>query len=983
MGYSKFKSFLSLQLGYSDLLSDKEVPNDFSYSIDTSADITSQQRLPLRYFYFKNENELFQKHLALWNQNDCSSFIAVFDNKTFIIDSRQKPDNETHLPKRIIIKTFEYGVNTESYDIRKELYLISKEGVDSSAYFRFVIEHQKRKKSSEVDKELLLNLLALRKDLSSTPNEQVDLLLLRCMFIKYLEDRGVFPKDTLFKALNSGSSEQLIRTFAKVRKINGDLFSRKELSANDIHPSYLGKLSIFFGYTDYQKKQIKFFPYQFDKIPIQLISHIYESFLNEETRRGGGIYYTPSFLVDFMLSQTLRLKLQDNLQTTVLDPACGSGIFLVSAFRMIIKANKAERDYDKKKKILQHQLFGIDLDERALQIAAFSLYLALLEGEDPEFIQDKIEKEAPILPDLISKNLIYSNALTQDVVFALPENKTIQTFDCIAANPPWGSVPENGNEENIKTRDAIGNIAKSGIIAAYKNVSDYQRSQAFLLRTAKWSHKGTVASMVVNNSIFFNENGEGFRNDFLSNYRLNKFYELSDVNPILFKKRSIGKIKSNNVEIGANEPCCVLIYETEKDDNGKLQYISPKLNDFSKYLQLISYSSKDVVEVTKTDLLQEDLLWKIFVSGSWSEYQIIKKRILEKDNRIVIECRVGFQPKQNMKRLGQPNYRTLIEPSNFNRYGLINKKLERFDWNQKLRRRPDESIFSGQRILVPVRPLNSDELRFRAVKVNQPYVHKHNILCVKILKDGIYAKDYRPFLAILNSKYLGFLFYHISSQWGKGDAKRSTLRNSDIEALPFPSFEFSDAKIKQLSKLVDNIERAKSLNKDATRIENDIDELVFDLYRLTEYERTVVNEFYEIFYRRNNSRVCTTDLDHYSNRFSDVFRLMLSNDYELTFMHNVSSNLGAVVSFTIRNKGSKYKEDKSSMLDIGSIVKKCQTERSYVSSVLAEEKVKYYDKTQQRFYIIKSNQFRDWTERQAIDDANEEIGQIVTFLKGK
>jgi hypothetical protein len=981
MKSNQFKSFLS-QLGYSELLP-KEVLDSFYYSVDT--DTVSQRQLTIPYFYFEKKEKLFQKHLELWNKNNCPSFVAVLDNETYIIDSRQKPDSQSFLPKSLIIESFSYGVNTPGYNIEKHLHLISRESVDNSEYFSFVITQQRRKKGYEVDKELLLNLLALRKDLSLTQNEKIDLLLLRCLFVKYLEDRGAFAKGNLLKALESGSPEQLIRTFAKVRKINGDLFNKNELSANDIKLKYLQKLSDFFGYTDYQKKQIKFFPYQFDKIPIQLISHIYESFLSEEMKKGSGIYYTPSFLVDFMLSQTLQLRLEKNVKTTFLDPACGSAAYLVSAFRMIVKANGAEKNYKKKKEILQKQIFGIDIDERALPIAAFSLYLALLEGEDSTFIQEKIENEAPILPDLIGNNLIRANSLTEDVVFKLPDNKTIKTFNCIAANPPWGSIAEDDTEENKKTREAIRTKE------IFINVSDYQRSQAFLLRTKHWSREGTIASMVVNNSIFFNEKGEGFRKELLSKHKIDKFFELSDINPILFKKRSIGKIregnKDKNIEVGASEPCCVVVYETDKQDNSTLQYISPKLNDFAKNLRLISYCQKDIVEIKQIDLIQEDLLWKIFVSGNWSEYQIIKKRVLEKDERISIECHSGGQPQDDkkMKSVGKVDMRDLIKPADFDRYRIKNKKLDKFNWARKLRRKPSDSIFSGERILIPVRPLKSDELRFRAIRYSNLCVHWDNILSIKISKVSKYIDNYKPFLAIINSKYLGFLFYHLSSQWGKGDAKRSTLRNSDVEDLPFPSFEFSDSNIKELSRLVSNIERAKSTDKDVTDIENKIDEIVFDLYHLTEYERTVVNEFYEIFYRQESSqeRVKDPDLVRYTDCFHNVFRLMLGNDYDLTCKHKISPNLGAVVCFTIQNKKNRNVNTQFVLPEVLEIVKYFHKEKAFVSSALAEEKVKYYDKTQKRFYIIKSNQFRDWTERQAIDDANEEIGDIINYLKEK
>ena len=414
---------------------------------------------------------------------------------------------------------------------------------------------------------------------------------------------------------------------------------------------------------------------------------------------------------------------------------------------------------------------------------------------------------------------------------------------------------------------------------------------------------------------------------------------------------------------------------------GTVKYINPKLNDFTENLNIIAYGSKDIIEIQQNDLAKEDILWRIFVNGKWEDYQLIKKRILEKDDRIAIECRSGFMPQKNMKSLGAPKFETLIEPSDFDRYNLSNSIDRKFNWNQKLLRRRDESIFESKRILIPVRPLASDELRFRAVRIEQRSIYKHNILAIKIKKNGEYISDYSPYLAILNSKFLGYFYYQISSQWGKGDAKRSTFRNSDIEELPFPSFEESDKKIKKLSQLVNLIETLKSDGKNVTDIENEIDDLVFDLYNLTDYERAIINEFYEVFYTRENNKVTPSDVQAYSSRLMNVLKLMLSDGVAITSSYKISNTIGAVVCFSLNKKDNNNQGNSPDLSDIMHIVKKNQTERSYLSYALTEEKVKYYDRQNLQFFIIKSNLYKDWTVKQAIDDANEEISNLINHLK--
>ena len=200
--------------------------------------------------------------------------------------------------------------------------MISKSYIDSSNFFQFVQQNQRKKQ--EVDKDLLLNLIALRNDLLENGNEQiVHLIILRCLFVKYLEDRRIFSSNYLSEILASKSVDRLISAFGEVCKINGDVFGGNRLNVEDIREDYLDKLHLFFS-ADYQSGQGTLFPYQFDNIPIQLISHVYEAFLNDNTKKGKGVYYTPSFVVNFMLSQSLKQKAEENPYLTVFDPAVGS-----------------------------------------------------------------------------------------------------------------------------------------------------------------------------------------------------------------------------------------------------------------------------------------------------------------------------------------------------------------------------------------------------------------------------------------------------------------------------------------------------------------------------------------------------------------------------------------------------------------------------------------------------------------------------------
>jgi type I restriction-modification system DNA methylase subunit len=966
----KFERFLNV-LGYPpDMLADNLKENTFSYSIEISDPAVmslTANRLELKYVYTPTDESIFEAHSDYWNQNSVNVFVAVSDYKCHIINAREKPEEKGPLNKNINIKTFDYGVNSEEFE-KDKLKEISKEAIDSTYFFDFIIEKQKT--THEVDKDLLLNLIALRNDLVKDRNERIiHLLILRCLFIKYLEDRGIYDKNYLLDILRSRVPANLVKAFNEIRKINGDIFKQDRIDAQEIKPEYLEKLSIFFS-CDYRSRQGKLFPYRFDKIPVQLISSVYEAFLKSEDKKGKGIYYTPSFIVDFMLSHTLKEKLKHTPQAVVLDPACGSGAFLVESFKMIVDALPAKPGFEKKKEILENQLFGIDSDPRALQIAAFSLYLVLLETEDPGFIRQQIRYSHPVLPGLIGKTLVRGNALLDDEIFKGKK------FDCIIANPPWGSVPGDEDGENIEERKAIDAKGKEGTKPEYKNVSDYERSQAFLLRVGRWGMKETLFSLVVRNSIFLNENAKDFREELLGKYRLTYFYEMSNLNKILFKKRPIGKVNGKKIEIGATEPCVIVVFDKLETKDNIIDYVSPKLSGFSEKFQLIHFSRKDVTPVSQAVFLEDDVPWRILVNGTIDDYRLIKK-LLSSGNQVNIECRSGFQPEKNMKSPGKPILKKLIEPSDFSRY-VIKHKLKSFDWQQGLRRRPDEKIFEDERILIPVRPIKSDNIKFRGIRVHENIIHKHNVLCLKLKGARGYIKNYAPYLAVINSKLPGYYFYHSSSQWGKGEEKRSTLRNIDVEKLPLLYLDYSDDRVVELEEAVKQIESESKGGADTSALESGIDELVFDLYGLLEFEKEIIREFYQINVERKKDHVKSEDIRNYVDRFRRNFEFVLDRDFRLNAEYSVSPHMGAVVCFQIVKKEDFIKETPRKEIPLLNIVKKKQLQQCFTSRMLNEDRVKIYDDN--KFYIVKSNYFKDWTERQAVKDANEEIGLLLENL---
>ena len=139
------------------------------------------------------------------------------------------------------------------------------------------------------------------------------------------------------------------------------------------------------GKVEMTTGQLRFLGYDFEFMPISLISAVYDRFLNDESDRKNaeGAYYTPMFLADFVVNQAWdEMNDEQRRKGTFYDPACGSGIFLVRLFQRLVadyclKANKRFANWEELASIVQ-RLHGGDINAAAVRVAAFSLYVALL-----------------------------------------------------------------------------------------------------------------------------------------------------------------------------------------------------------------------------------------------------------------------------------------------------------------------------------------------------------------------------------------------------------------------------------------------------------------------------------------------------------------------------------------------------------------------------------------------------------------------------
>lgn len=336
---------------------------------------------------------------------------------------------------------------------------------------QFVARHPDRfQETNRADKSLLRNLTYIRKNLG-LPVDVTHDLLARLIFIQFLchrKDKSGKPalnsrvfsslhRRGVLRRLHQSLSEILTSktdTFSLFRWLNrifnGDLFPEGvESEKSIVKPPHLKMLSNFVsGEMVMDDGQRCFWPlYSFDAIPLEFISSIYEEFVTKgESEEGIGDHYTPPHVVDFVLDRVLPWGGTEH-ELKILDPACGSAVFLVKAFQRLI--NRWRNSNPKKEPsaavlrgILETQLFGCDIEPKAIRVASFSLYLAMCDEIDPRHYWTQVK-----FPPLREVTLHHTDFFN-DTVDGINPIKDSKSYDLIVGNAPWEKTPSRPKQPN-------------------------------------------------------------------------------------------------------------------------------------------------------------------------------------------------------------------------------------------------------------------------------------------------------------------------------------------------------------------------------------------------------------------------------------------------------------------------------------------------------------------------------------------------------
>ncbi len=832
----------------------------------------------------KDLRQLHKVHTALWNQGLASLLLVIRRQEILAYSLMRKPvkkgwrpDGDEPDPR--LVETLELTARgLEVFDL-----------VTAVESGRFFAEHPKAfDRESRVDRVLLANLIETRERLvregrdrkglkAATARAQAQALLLQVMFIAYLEDRGFLDEEffatatgrrtsSLATLIDRGDPGLVHRLFAVLREdLNGDLFlapcafdgSQAEggLLAEDL--KHLAEFRR--GLVEMDTGQVRFWPYDFRYVPVELISAVYDRFLGEdpERRRASGAYYTPRALADLAVDQTWEILAPEAVRRDdfrLLDPACGSGIFLVRVFQRMaedLRRESGERHLRWDSLLdLVRRLHGWDLEADAVRIAVFSLYVALLEEADPDAVRKRL-RHGQLLPPLFGRTLRERNFFAEE---------DTDSFGVILGNPPWVSRRPEATASAERWRKAHNTTVKAE--PRRDEIPPFPEGElawGFAWKALELIEPGGLVGFLLPAMGFLlnqkNATVEA-RRAWLRETRIQRVINLSDLRFQLFE--------------GAIRPTVLCLFRRAEDvGNYRFEYWCPKVDRHLPATGILTLPSVDRSRLHLASVLDQPATWKhrmwmrnpeakLFqwlstlplLQDKLATYRESKTRAFAEVPKPWIIGQ-GFQPATKGELKDDE-----FEPKNcdfdpklphlkgFQKWVLPEIQRKPFG-TTPLRRCGFELGFIGPHVLVS-QGIAGATGRLQAAYVEETLTFRHRLQAIHFpLRD---ASSMKLLTAVFNSGFAAWHFFHQAANPG---AERAKVHQEELLGLPFVPLEDLDGASEQRQAAQEIVEVMDGLLRDRNgpfldaklpEIEERLDRLVYLYYGLSEDEIAVVED---------------------------------------------------------------------------------------------------------------------------------------------
>lgn len=872
-----------------------------------------------------------------WSAKLAISIITDFEEFS-VYDCTKKPNaNDKASVARIEYLTFTDYI--KEFDFLWDTF--SKERVLKGSFDRFVEGKANKKGTATVDREFLMSLDNWRKYLATSiswNNKQLDeeeinfavqQVIDRIIFLRIAEDRGVEPENNLRHCLKSGNYYQNLFELFKTAddKYNSGLFDfNKDTISKDLTVDNKVIRNII-EELYYPKCE-----YAFSVMPVEILGTAYEQFLGKviritpahhakieekpEVRKAGGVYYTPQYIVDYIVKNTVGKLTEGKTpeevsEIKIVDPACGSGSFLIGAYQYLLDwhkdyytkkgkptKNKKENTYRQKgnpltpdgnlttaekKRILLNNIYGVDLDVNAVEVTKLSLLLKCMEGETPASISYQMSMfRERVLPSL-DNNIKSGNSLIDtdyyDGQLDFGDVKKIKPFNWQKAfpevfnrkkttlKPDLKLIVQQAKHHAEKALQYVSTLEKELSTAnepgdKYKEQAGFdvvignppyiqmamfdwfdEKQKKYLLNKfcSSMGRMNTFGFFIEKGLSFLNRNGKlGF---IIPNTILTQDY-YQELRKLILRKTQIDNIVSYEKLVFADavvETSTLILSKSLSDAQVKISFCNKELIYRDKYV------SQDTFEQTHKNQFN--------VSQNEEDSQI-KMKIdrncqLKLDDIVDINQAIALKSDRSAYLFNSKidsNYKPVLDGREINKYQI--------NWSGKFLKYDRSAIHSCKREDIF---LSDEKIFFRRVSssliatLDTDKFYALNTLVV-INKNPNIPYSIKFILGIFNSKLINYCY----NKFLKSTKKVfSEIQARQIGQLPFPSLNIENGKDKaihdEVVKLVEtllrlNIEikevklqsKIEQLQQFIGHCEDRIDQLVYQLYGLTEEEINII-----------------------------------------------------------------------------------------------------------------------------------------------
>jgi N-6 DNA Methylase len=484
-------------------------------------------------------------HRSLWNLGQAPFLIVVLPDHIRVytgFDYSQEDDR---------VGIIEPPIGIDRNSILEQLTDFCAEAINNGQLWRNRSKHLKPDR--RVDKRLLKNLSKLGQFLREKmelPPKVAHALIGKYVYIRYLRDRNILS-DQWFQrhdidietVLGRNATVNGLHHLCTVldNRFNGSIFPLNFDSDALLKNEHVEQVASVFKGDELlpggirQRSLENFQVYDFAYIPIELLSSIYEQFLHIEGKgKKVGAYYTPEYLADYLISEMSSIKpFREGMK--VLDPACGSGVFLVLIYAQLVETRLAQSETNtlplpELLELLKH-IYGIEREPDACYVTEFSLILMLLHYVDvSEFLHESHFK----LPSLHNTHIFQCDFFDDSSSVWIKNMR----FDWIIGNPPWIAAKE----------------AEELLVATWISTHDKQHpvdnnsvAEAFSWRVLDLLAPTGYAGLILPAALLYNLEARKYRRFFFEQCEVQRMTNFSNLRAELFE----GK---------ATEPTVTVIY---------------------------------------------------------------------------------------------------------------------------------------------------------------------------------------------------------------------------------------------------------------------------------------------------------------------------------------------------------------------------------------------------------------------------------------